>query len=148
MDMRLSFTGAQDMRASLDRMRKGMGKKLFEKNATAALTPMKNRMVANAPVRTGRGRRSITIAPLDGLSSYRMSARLHDLSPTSDHQYAMYVGPEITDRDDVFYLVFVELGTIHAPAHPFIRPAFDQEAPRAMTHFVQSMWADIEKLAA
>lgn len=148
MDMRMRFDGAQDMRDTLKRIRQGMGQELFEKNARAALTPMRNKMASNAPVRTGRTRRSITIAPLNKLSNYRMSSRLHDLSPASDHQYAMYVGPEITDDDDVFYIVFVELGTINAPAHPFIRPAFDQEAPGAMTYFVQSMWTDIEKLAA
>lgn len=148
MDISFRLDGARDMKATLDRMRKGMGKKVFEANATKALTPMRNTMAANAPVKSGKARRSIVIAPLDSLTNNRMSSRLHDLSPTSAGQYAMYVGPEIRDPDDVFYLVFVELGTINAPAHPFIRPAFDQEAAGAITNFVQYIWADIEKLAA
>lgn len=53
-----------------------------------------------------------------------------------DEEHAVAVGP----TKDFFYGLFQEYGTIHHAAQPFMRPAFDSEAPKALTALTQELW--------
>lgn len=57
------------------------------------------------------------------------------------------VGPELKP-DDVFYGMFQEYGTVNHQAQPFMRPAFDQHAPRIMGIVVADLWEVIRKKLA
>lgn len=54
------------------------------------------------------------------------------------------VGPSLKP-DDHFYGYFVEYGTIHQQAQPFMRPAFDTGAPMALNRILSRFWTAIRK---
>ena len=48
-------------------------------------------------------------------------------------------------RHDGFYGRFVELGTVHMPARPFLRPALDHSRRESEQAFAQALREEIEK---
>jgi HK97 gp10 family phage protein len=40
-------------------------------------------------------------------------------------------------KDDAFYRMHVELGTVHAPPHPYLRPALDETKDRIVARVTQ-----------
>lgn len=51
------------------------------------------------------------------------------------------VGPE----SDQFHGIFVELGTEHMPADPYLRPAVDDKGPQAIKVVADELEADVEE---
>lgn len=54
------------------------------------------------------------------------------------------VGPSQKPSDH-FYGYFQEFGTVHHPAHPFMRPAFDAQGRRSLAVVLASLWESIRK---
>ncbi len=76
-----------------------------------AAQPIYEDMRESAPVRTGRGRDSITIgSPKRTKGGKIISIGIHD-----------------AQRDTGLHMYYVEFGTSRADAHPFIRPAFERK---------------------
>lgn len=80
-----------------------------EANVKAAGEFMKQRAEARTPVQTGRLRGGFEL-----------------------HEDRQVVGLEVALINTVPYAGFVEFGTSHAPAHPFMRPA--QQETRTAAH--------------
>lgn len=64
---------------------------------------------------------------------------------------AVVVGPSAEGRSDqparTYGLqgMFVEFGTNDTAAQPFLRPAFEQEAPRTLGEFASAVWAALAR---
>lgn len=55
------------------------------------------------------------------------------------------VGPSLKPSDH-FYGFFQEFGVAHHPAQPFMRPAFDENAPRSLNIILSAFWTAIRKV--
>ncbi|WP_440221833.1 HK97-gp10 family putative phage morphogenesis protein [Dokdonella sp. MW10] len=55
------------------------------------------------------------------------------------------VGAEYKDHGRLFYAKFLEFGTINAPPHPFMRPAFEETKPRMPEMFRTELSAAIAR---
>jgi len=61
-----------------------------------------------------------------------------------DTEAAIAVGP----RQDFFYGIFLEYGTVKMSALPFMRPAFDSTRDEALTILKDELWALMETFPA
>lgn len=63
------------------------------------------------------------------------------LDDVSDDNVTVEVGPE----RKFFYGYFLEYGTVKMSARPFMRPAFDTQAPASLAVIGRELWAAIRK---
>lgn len=69
------------------------------------------------------------------------------LTRAGEGEVIVEVGPA-RQPSDHFYSYFLEYGTATAPAQPFMRPAFDTQAPRSLNIVMAELWAAIRKKLA
>ena len=147
--MRVSVT----LQGSADLM-----KRLRELPAAVGVTVQRNALIAGAePMRAD----AAALAPRDASSSgphladniaigvqSKRKLKMSGLSAAEEDIAGagpvVEVGPEL-QPDDVFYGYFQEYGTIHHPAKPFMRPAFDAQKHNSLNLVLASLWAAIRK---
>lgn len=103
--------------------------------------PMRARMAQLAPREPGKpdlaDNINISVANrLGDVGGGRWEAR-------HDEEHAVAVGP----TKDFFYGLFQEYGTVHHAPQPFMRPAFDSEAPRALQILTDELWKPLRDKA-
>jgi hypothetical protein len=59
-------------------------------------------------------------------------------------EFVAAVGPE-RRPEFIFWGYWQEFGTVKQPARPFLRPAFDEAAPRSLAVLKTWLWAAIKK---
>jgi HK97 gp10 family phage protein len=97
--------------------------------------PIRSGMAARAP----RGKNTPHLA--DSMI-IRATARV-DGARIAETQAAVAVGPS----QDVYWGRFNEFGTVHQPARPFARPAFDAGITDALDLVGQELWIELRRLA-
>lgn len=93
-----------ELRKNFDALNRALGGNPARKALLAASLPVVNRAKELAPIRTGTLRRSIQAEEGPGER-------------------------EVTIGTNVEYAIYQEYGTSRMPAHPFLRPALESEAP-------------------
>ncbi|WP_373657447.1 HK97-gp10 family putative phage morphogenesis protein, partial [Escherichia coli] len=85
---------------------------------------LKEEVIDRAPVRTGKMRKNVVVLTQKSRRKGEISSVVHirGVNPrTGNSDNTM----KADNPRNAFYWRFVEMGTIKAPAHPFVRPAFD-----------------------
>ncbi|KVU27558.1 HK97-gp10 family putative phage morphogenesis protein [Burkholderia ubonensis] len=113
--------GLADLRADFEKLAKAQSTKALRRATVAGAKVIRDAARARAPKRSGKLRRNIVSAALrqkdaPGLATagVRVRSKGKGDSPTN-----------------AFYWRFVELGTQHMKAEPFMRPAFDASLAQA-----------------
>ena len=114
------LTGARELDQALGELKKSTERSLLRRVALKALEPMRDRAKQLAPVQEGRLRESIVV----GTTLSRRAKKSERAEPKGGVR--VFVGTAKRNA------VAVEFGTFRAPAHPFMRPAFDSEGPKAV----------------
>ncbi|KVG77220.1 HK97-gp10 family putative phage morphogenesis protein [Burkholderia ubonensis] len=117
----IQVIGLADLRADFERLAKAQSTKALRRATVAGAKVIRDAARARAPKRSGKLRRNIVSAALrqkdaPGLATagVRVRSKGKGDSPTN-----------------AFYWRFVELGTQHMKAEPFMRPAFDASLAQA-----------------
>ena len=141
----IKVQGAKEIHRALLLLGQKEAKKLARTALRKAAKPILDAARANVPVKEGRLKRALRLK-IDTLRSERdvMSALVY-VSFSADKKYR----PRKTDRRSrikgklteprynyqigsvpVVYGRFVEFGTVHVPARPFMRPAWDSQGDK------------------
>jgi len=147
--MRVSVTlqGSADLMKRLRELPEAVGVSVQRKALIAGAEPMRAHAAALAP----RDSQSsgphladnivIGVPPKRKLKAAGLSAAEEDILGAGT---IVEVGPALTPSDH-FYGYFIEYGTIHHEAKPFMRPAFDAQKQTSMNVILASLWAAIRK---
>jgi len=115
------MTGEKDLELALKRLGGGVAGRLGANAVRAGARVIVNRAKQNAPVDSGALRKSIRVF------TDRGEARLGGSTRTA------YVGTRL------FYGWFLEFGTQHIAAQPFLRPALDEAAQEAVNKLADNL---------
>ncbi|WP_339098654.1 HK97-gp10 family putative phage morphogenesis protein [Pectobacterium brasiliense] len=123
-DFGLDFSGLSDIAKDLEKLSRAENNKVLRDATRAGADVLKEEVIANAPARTGKMRKNVVVVTQKSRRSGEISSGVHirGVNPrTGNSDNKM----KANNPRNSFYWRFVEMGTIKAPAHPFIRPAFD-----------------------
>ena len=127
MNVDFKVEGLKELDKALKRLPLKARGQVMRKALSKAMEPVKQSAISLAPIRTGNLRQSIvkrTSIPKAG-NNFTAEARV---SVTTDGWYGM----------------FHEFGTVKMPAHPFMRPAIDNNSDAALTIFRRELKESIE----
>jgi HK97 gp10 family phage protein len=127
----LKLTGMEDLAKRLRALPEAVTKQVLREALKKAAEPMRAKMAVLAPV----GPEAPHLA-----SSMRISPGKAEETTG----VAVLVGPS----RDFFYGRFLEYGTKHMSARPFMRPAFDSEAQTALDTLGRELWYAISRGAS
>jgi HK97 gp10 family phage protein len=125
----MRFEGGKELAAALRGLKAGVSKRIQREVLTDVAEPMRNAMSRNAPREPG--------AP-DLADNIRISNG-RKLDVVTDTEVAVRVGP----TKAFFYGHIQEYGTVQHGPQPFMRPAFDAEAPKALTQIARRLWTEL-----
>lgn len=136
-------TGVDELDRKLRGLAPKVQRKIVHRAVKAALGPVEAEAKARAPVRTGALRSEIGIArdlrsKSRNVIGYEVVIKGTDGSPMVKHT---------KDGQRVFVPYAVEFGHSRAPAHPFMRPAFETKGQAARAACIALIRAGIEKEA-
>lgn len=117
----LKFEGGAELATALDQLSTRLSKSVMREALIAAAEPIRAAAAAKAPHEPG----SPDLKENIGISPIR-----------SPEMAAIAVGP----TREFFYGFFQEYGTKHHGAQPFMRPAFDTEAPKSLAILSAEAW--------
>lgn len=129
--------GGPELAAALNGLPKRVRKNVLREVLTDVGEPMRRRMGALAPRDPGAPdlADNIVISP-----STRAGVDESGVSLKADEfQAAVAIGP----ARGFFYGLYQEFGTIHHGPQPFARPAFDADAPKAVTEIGRRLWVEL-----
>lgn len=109
---RVSVEGGEELARRLSQLSESMSGAVLVEATLAGAGPIKETASQRAPRDEGRLSRSIDA----------------EVVKAEPRRAAVHVGP----NRNAFYGMFVELGTRHIAAKPFLRPAFDMEKDKAV----------------
>jgi len=130
----LRIDGGQMLAKGLMQLSDSVRGKVLRESLREAAEPMRTTMQHLAPVEEGKPdiadhmvvSRITKIGDVDGGAAERKN----------DTEEAVAVGPE---KGPLYYGGFLEFGTAKMSAQPFARPAFDQDAPKALRILTDSL---------
>ena len=120
-----AILGMQSLLDRMDGLPLLMQKAIIVQALTEGAEPIRAEASRRAPVRTGKLRESIIVQVVD---------------QTAEGAIAK-IGPS----QKAFYGRFVEVGTIHQKANPFLRPALDEKQDEALRLMSDVLAREIEK---
>ena len=126
--LKVHISGASQINSVLRRLPDRVQKQELQKSLRAGGNIIRDAAQALAPVDTGEGRDSIKVTAVRG-----NSAKMVRL---------------VVNTGKAFYLNFIEFGTRHMRARPFMRPAFDETAGQALQKIGHTLGKGVEKQAA
>lgn len=127
----IEIKGLDELESQLKYLPVHVRKKLAREALKAGAGVIKTQAELNAPFKTGALMRSIEIQP-------GRRNRPNTISYIIGTGKAWFQG-------DQFYAAFIEFGTSHQPAKPFLRPAFDSQKDRALALIVDVLKRGIDK---
>lgn len=139
--MKVRLEGFRELDRALAELPKATGKNVLRRVAKGALEPMANQAAALAPERTGKLSFSISV----GERRTRRVKRENKFDTRTGIQMAM--GPASGSGAALNYAAFAEFGTVDTPAKPYIRPAWDAGAMRALDFVKQRLGSEIQRSA-
>ncbi|KHN50720.1 HK97-gp10 family putative phage morphogenesis protein [Pectobacterium fontis] len=123
-DFGLDFSGLNDIAKDLEKLSKAENNKVLRDSTRAGAEVLKEEVIANAPVRTGKMRKNVVVVTQKSRRKGEISSGVHirGVNPkTGNSDNKM----KANNPKNALYWRFVEMGTVNMPAHPFVRPAFD-----------------------
>lgn len=142
--------GFAELEKALRDIPKATGKNVLKRVGLAALDPMADKAADLAPV--GRGKLSFNITVSDkrtrrakGPSKNKLVGGKWRASASTGVEIAMGVG---AGQGAMQYATFIEFGTIDTAPYPFMRPAFNATADRALDYIKDNLGDEIAKAAA
>lgn len=120
----MHFEGGEELAAALDRLSTRVSRRLLREALIEGAEPIRRRAGHLAPRAPG----APDLADNIGISVSR-----------SEDEATIAVGP----TQGFFYGLFQEYGTVHHRAQPFMRPAFESEANRALGIVGQALWREL-----
>lgn len=125
MSTTVTIKGLNNLTRKFHKLQKAAQGRILENAVTAGCLPIQNAAVVKAPVETGTLRRSIHT----------------EIISSSESSVRASVGT------DVEYAPYQEFGTVHIPAHPYLRPAFDEQKNNAKNEIAAALKAQIENVS-
>jgi HK97 gp10 family phage protein len=133
------FEGGQQLAKALSQLSTSVSQKVKVDALTAGAGFIQRMASSLAPRSGGQGEHladNIVVAPVTRSSLNRRGR---------DTETVVEVGPSLKP-DDFFYGFFQEFGTAQHAAQPFMRPAFDREAPSTSLNVIKAwLWDAIRK---
>lgn len=129
--------GASALKASLEALGDSLTRPVMREALHRAGEPMRAAMTRNAPPRS---RQAPHIADSIAISDLRTL----DGVALDESEAAVAIGP----TKDVFYASFLEHGWLTHPGRPFIRPAYDEHADKAMALIGRELWGAISRASS
>ncbi len=130
----VSITGLNEIEAALISAGPKLARNALRRGLVAAGKVMVDAVKSRVPVDSGDLKRSIkarvSVSPKKGSGSVKIGPA--------------YGGKG--SKDPGVYGRFQEFGTIHDPAQPFMRPAFDAESKKSLDVFTDVMREEVQKL--
>jgi HK97 gp10 family phage protein len=139
MKIQVKFEGGQELARALNTLSNSVKGRVIREVLKDVAEPMRARMAQLAPTGDSQAPNlsNVVIA-----TATRVGTTLGTKwEKTSDTQYAVAVGPS----KDAFYGVMQEYGTVYHGAQPFARPAFDSEAPKALSEIGRRLWTELAR---
>lgn len=139
MRMQVKLAGFKELERALAELPKATGKNVLRRVARGALEPMANAAAAKAPEDEGKLAFSIDVS--------EKRTRRAKTSFASRTGVQMAMGPA-SGLATLQYAAFVEFGTVDTPAQPYMRPAWDAGAERALDYVKDNLGNEIARSAA
>jgi HK97 gp10 family phage protein len=134
--------GLRELRRDLKRLPKLIRNRVLHSALRAAAKPIVDSARARVPVKSGLIRRSIVVRKTK--KQYRTSRAQVSIGVEKGRRTK---GSKKVDFSDPFYWRFVEFGTIHQAAQPFLRPAIDAQKFATFEIFKKALKKGIEREA-
>ena len=133
MRMDIKITGIKQIEKKLSGMETKIARKVVRQALKKAAKPILAAAKRNAPVKTGALKKSLRVRVMK----------------KKKHRYGVMVATSAKwFTGETFYAAFVEYGTKHLPARPFLRPAMDSQKTAAEKILKQEILSGIEKIGA
>lgn len=148
--MKIRVEGFRELERALSELPKTTGKNILRRIGRGALEPMAQIAAAKAPEESGALAFSIAVsekrtARARKSTTRRVAPGVFRSDPKTSVEIAM--GPA-GGLGALYYATFQEFGTINAAAQPYMRPAWDSGAGRALEYVKDNLKAEIDKAAA
>lgn len=138
MKINLTITGASDLAKRLEQLPAAVSRTVQVNALKDGAEIIRARASQLAPRSAGPGPHLADDIVIGTISAARLERQ------DRGNEVVVEVGPSLKPHDH-FYGYFQEYGTIHHPAQPFMRPAFDTGAPTALNRILSSLWKAIRK---
>lgn len=148
--MKVKVEGLRDCERALAELPKATGKNALRRVAKGALGPMQGHAAAIAPREFGDLAMSIQVSEKRTPRAKKRPARRKvggrwKSDPSTGIEMAM--GPT-RGKGVLNYASFQEFGTVEMAANPYMRPAWDSGAMKALDYIKDELRAQIDKAAA
>ena len=146
-DYNLDFSGLQEIARDLELLSRAENNKVLRDATRAGAEVNKQEVIKKAPVRTGKLKNNVVVLTQKARRRGDIASGVHirGVNPrTGNSDNTMKAG----NKRNAFYWRFVELGTSHMPAHPFVRPAFDTRQEEATQVAMARMNRAIDEVLA
>lgn len=131
--MHIDFTGLDDLAEDFLRLEKGLQNKVSRQAVAAGARIARDKVRASAPFRTGRLKRGI------------VSSVARRSETPGEVVAGVKVAAPRKDKEAPFYWPFLELGTVHMAAQPFIRPTWDSSLSQIEGAVISKLAEGIDK---
>lgn len=131
----IALLGDKDLERKLNFLAESIQNKIIKKATKEAVKPMLRDAKSTVQILTGAGQQSLKVYLINKKTykGAKVSTSKGLLSKSAKKKIAaaikkgtdLYIG-------DTFYLAFLEFGTKHQKAYPFLRPAFNRNKSRAV----------------
>lgn len=118
----VTFAGFKELDADFQLLSKAEQRKVSRKAVRAGAVVFRDAVRANAPVRSGLLKRSISVDTVRGSATAGVKFKKVP---------AKKKGKKGKHKSTPYYWYFLEHGTSKMPAKPFVRPAFDASVKQA-----------------
>ncbi|CAH3754431.1 HK97-gp10 family putative phage morphogenesis protein [Klebsiella pneumoniae] len=129
-DINLDFSGLETIARDLQTLSKAENNKVLRDSTRTGAEVLRQEVIDRAPEKSGKLKKNIVVVTQKSRRRGEISSGVHirGVNPqTGNSDNTM----KASNRRNAFYWRFVELGTSTAPAHPFVRPAFDTRQEEA-----------------
>lgn len=144
-DFNLDFSALNGIARDLEVLSKAENNKVLRDATRAGAQVIRKEVIAKAPVKTGKTRKNVVVVTQKSRRRGEISSGVHirGVNPRTGNSDTTM---KASDPKNAFYWRFVELGTVNAPAHPFVRPAFDAREAEAAQAVINQANAAIDKV--
>lgn len=160
---KVKVEGLKELEAALKELPKATGRNVIRRALTTAALPVAELARANAPFKEGVLRRSIIVSKIRfskgeagkaafaaamkrGASRAEAAQAAHEANAEGGNDEDITSGlAEIGPTTEAFYAHFVEFGTAHSVAKPFMRPAFEGNKATAVQVIQAALKEEIAK---